>query len=100
MLDLRWMLENEGKLREKLKARNNFPTEALDRILSTDSERRSLIQKVEAGRARKNAISKEIPQKKKAGEDIAGLMAEVPNNKRTLTPASSSSGGWSIKPVN
>lgn len=76
MLDLRWMLENEGKLREKLKARNNFPTEALDRILSTDSERRSLIQKVEAGRARKNAISKEIPQKKKAGEDIAGLMAE------------------------
>jgi seryl-tRNA synthetase len=76
MLDLRWMLENEGKLREKLKARNNFPTEALDRILSTDSERRALIQKVEAGRARKNAISKEIPQKKKAGEEIAPLMAE------------------------
>ena len=76
MLDLRWMLENEGKLREKLKARNNFPTEALDRILSTDAQRRALIQKVEAGRARKNAISKEIPQKKKAGEDIAALMAE------------------------
>ncbi|RZA06136.1 MAG: serine--tRNA ligase, partial [Proteobacteria bacterium] len=76
MLDLRWMLENEGKLREKLKARNNFPTEALDRILSTDSQRRALIQKVEAGRARKNAISKEIPMRKKAGEDIAALMAE------------------------
>lgn len=76
MLDLRWIIENEAVLRKKLAARNNFPTEALDRILSSDQRRRDLIQKVEAGRARKNQISKEIPQKKKAGEDIAGLMAE------------------------
>lgn len=76
MLDLRWIIENEAKLREKLAARNNFPTEALDRILSTDQRRRELIQKVEAARARKNQISKEIPQKKKAGEDTAPLMAE------------------------
>jgi seryl-tRNA synthetase len=76
MLDLRWMIENEALVRQKLKARNNFPTDALDRILSTDKTRRELIQKVEAARARKNQISKEIPQKKKAGEDITGLMAE------------------------
>jgi seryl-tRNA synthetase len=76
MLDLRWIIENEAALRQKLAARNNFPTEALDRILATDKRRRELIQTVEAGRARKNQISKEIPQKKKAGEDIAALMAE------------------------
>jgi seryl-tRNA synthetase len=76
MLDLRWIVENEGLLRTKLEGRNNFPTDSLDRILSGDKRRRELIQKVEAGRARKNQISKEIPQKKKAGEDIAPLMAE------------------------
>ncbi len=76
MLDLRWILENEKVLREKLKARNNFPTDALDRILACDKTRRELIQKVESGRARKNQISKEIPQKKKAGEDVAALMSE------------------------
>jgi seryl-tRNA synthetase len=76
MLDLRWIVENEAVVRAKLKARNNFPTDSLDRILASDKKRRELIQKVEAGRARKNAISKEIPMKKKAGEDIAPLMAE------------------------
>ncbi|MGZ3713610.1 MAG: serine--tRNA ligase, partial [Bdellovibrionota bacterium] len=76
MLDLRWIIENEATLRKKLQARNNFPTDSLDRILASDGKRRALIQKVEAGRGRKNQISKEIPQKKKAGEDIAPLMAE------------------------
>ena len=76
MLDLRWIIENEATLRKKLQARNNFPTDSLDRILATDQRRRALIQQVEAARARKNQISKEIPQKKKAGEDTAPLMAE------------------------
>lgn len=76
MLDLRWIVENEAVLRKKLQARNNFPTESLDRILANDGKRRELIQKVETARARKNQISKEIPQKKKAGEDIAPLMEE------------------------
>ena len=71
MLDLRWLLENEAVLRQKLKARNNFPTDSLDRILASDSHRRALIQKVETARARKNAISKEIPSIKKAGGDCA-----------------------------
>jgi len=76
MLDLRWIIENEAVLRKKLQARNNFPTDALDRILASDGRRRELIQKVEGARARKNAISKEIPSVKKAGGDIAALMAE------------------------
>jgi seryl-tRNA synthetase len=76
MLDLRWIIENESLLRKKLQGRNNFPTDSLDRILLADKKRRDLIQKVEAARARKNQISKEIPIKKKAGEDIAPLMAE------------------------
>lgn len=76
MLDLRWIIENEALLRQKLAARNNFPTDALDRILSSDGRRRELIQRVETGRARKNQISKEIPAKKKAGEDISSLMEE------------------------
>lgn len=76
MLDLRWIVENEALLRQKLAARNNFPGDALDRILANDGRRRELIQRVESGRARKNQISKEIPTKKKAGEDITPLMEE------------------------
>lgn len=76
MLDLRWIIENEGLVRKKLEGRNQFPTDALERILGADKKRRDLIQKVEAARARKNQISKDIPMKKKAGEDIAPLMAE------------------------
>ena len=76
MLDPRWIIENETKIREKLKARNNFSTEALDRIVASDGHRRALIQKVESARAKKNQISKDIPTKKKAGEDIASLMEE------------------------
>jgi seryl-tRNA synthetase len=76
MLDLRWLIENEALFRKKLAARNNFPTESLDTLLKSDGTRRELIQRVEGARARKNAISKDIPQKKKAGEDIAPLMAE------------------------
>ncbi len=76
MLDLRWITENEPLLRQKLQARNNFPTAPLDRVLASDGRRRELIQRVESARARKNQISKEIPQKKKAGEDIAPLMEE------------------------
>lgn len=76
MLDLRWLIDNEQLIRKKLKARNNFPTESLDRILKNDHRRRELIQVVENARARKNQISKEIPQIKKSGGDIAALMAE------------------------
>lgn len=76
MLDLRWIIENEGLVRKKLEGRNQFPTDALERILGADKKRRDLIQKVETARARKNQISKDIPMKKKAGEDIALLMAE------------------------
>jgi seryl-tRNA synthetase len=76
MLDLRWIIENEAVVRQKLAGRNNFPTEGLERILRADQTRRDLIQKVEAARARKNQISKDIPMKKKAGEDVAPLMAE------------------------
>jgi len=76
MLDLRWLIENEQVLRKKLKARNNFPTDSLERILKNDLRRRELIQVVEAARGRKNQISKEIPQLKKSGGDVAALMAE------------------------
>lgn len=76
MLELRWIIENEALLRKNLEKRNKYPTDALDRILSFDGKRRELIHKTETSRARKNAIAKEIGQKKKSGEDVSGIMAE------------------------
>lgn len=76
MLDLRWITENETLLRQKLAMRNNFPTDALDRILGSDKKRRDLIQRVESLRSRRNQLAKDIGTKKRAGEDVATLMQE------------------------
>jgi seryl-tRNA synthetase len=75
MLDLRWLVENLNTAKEKLQKRN-FPTDLLDSIVSEDNERRSLIQKTETIRARRNQIAKDIGQKKRSGEDVTALMNE------------------------
>lgn len=75
MLDLRWLVENADLVRAKMKARN-FPLDLVELLLKEDSERRSLIQKTESIRARRNQIAKDIGTKKRAGEDVSALMNE------------------------
>ncbi|MCO5141854.1 MAG: serine--tRNA ligase [Oligoflexia bacterium] len=74
MLDLRWLVENEATYKNCLKTRNNFPKDSLEFVLSKDSERRKLIQEVEAFRAQKNQIAKEVGQLKRTGGDASALM--------------------------
>ena len=49
----------------------------VDEILDIDARRRSLTGQTEALKAEQNAASKQIPQLKKEGGDVAGLMARM-----------------------
>ena len=51
--------------------------EEIDQILALDDERRVIIGKVESQKAEQKRISKSIPQLKKKGEDVSGIMAEM-----------------------
>src|SRR3989344_4045404 len=76
MLDLRWITENEAFLKERLKMRNNFPTNIVDEIIKSDLSRRDFLQKTEVLRSRRNQIAKDIGIKKRAKENTETLMGE------------------------
>ena len=75
MLDMKFVRENLSQVQEMLKNRCN----ALD--LSSFSEleerRRAILQDVEEKKARRNAVSKEIGVRKKAGESADDVVAEM-----------------------
>ena len=48
----------------------------VDRILELDEQRRQLIASTEQRKAMQNKVSKEIPQMKKQGKDVAPLFAK------------------------
>ncbi len=77
MLDIKRIRENPGEIKEKLKVRNKDYDGAVDAIVALDRDRRALIARGDAIKARQNTASKEIPQIKKAGGDPAALMAEM-----------------------
>jgi seryl-tRNA synthetase len=78
MLDLRRIRFETEAVREQL-AKRADPTLAasVDEVISLDEERRRLIQSVEQLKARRNEASKEIAERKKAGEDASGLIREM-----------------------
>lgn len=78
MLDLRRLREDEVAVRAAL-ARRGDPAldEEIDRLLRLDQERRERIQRVEALKARRNEVSKEVGARKRAGQDAEALIAEM-----------------------
>jgi seryl-tRNA synthetase len=52
-------------------------TGVVEQVAELDEERRSLIVKTEGLKARRNEVSKQVPLKKKAGEDVQALFAEM-----------------------
>ncbi len=75
MLDTKWVREHYDELAEMLASRNNaFP---LDRYKELDEERRRVLLEVEKLKERRNAGSKEVGIKKKAGEDTEALQNEI-----------------------
>ena len=75
MLDIRRIRENpEESARLVSRRGKKF---RFDNLLQMDAERRSAIAETESLKAKKNAVSKQIPVLKKKGEDTSALFAEM-----------------------
>ena len=80
MLDIKRIKENPEAVKAGLRAKEVDCDAQVDRILELDAKRRALILSTETDKAEQNRVSKEIPMKKKAGEDVAPIfkrMAEL-----------------------
>lgn len=75
MLDIKVLRSDPEKLeRALLKRKEKFDIEGL---FALDDERKQLIYETEQKKSRQNAVSKEIPALKKAGEDTTAVFAEM-----------------------
>ena len=75
MLDIKLLREDlEGVKAALAKRSGNYN---LDEFTELDVKRRTLLQEVEAHKSRQNAVSKQIPAMKKAGEDTTVIFAEM-----------------------
>ena len=77
MLDIKRIKEDPNGVKAGLKAKEVDCDDIVDRILELDKERRSIIAANEARKAEQNKVSKEIPMKKKAGEDVSPIFARM-----------------------
>jgi seryl-tRNA synthetase len=79
MLDLRQIRYEADAVRERLAVRGARETtdRAVERVRELDEERRTLIGEGDALKARRNAVSQEVGQRKRAGESADELIAEM-----------------------
>ncbi|MDR0859093.1 MAG: serine--tRNA ligase [Oscillospiraceae bacterium] len=77
MLDIRYLRDNPADAKARLLTKGQDASSDIDRILAIDSERRTLSTVNDERKARQNRVNKEIPAKRKAGEDTAPLLAEM-----------------------
>ncbi len=75
MLDIRRIRENPEEIAKSVSRRGK--EFHFDHLLSMDAERRNSITETETLKAKKNAVSKQIPLLKKKGEDTSALFAEM-----------------------
>lgn len=76
MIDIKIIRQNPDLLREALTARGQ-PAGTVDTVLDLDRRRRALLQETETLKSRRNRVSKEIGKRRKAGESIEEIQAEM-----------------------
>ena len=84
MLDIKRIKDDPEGVKAGLHAKEVDCDAAVDRILELDEQRRTLIADTETRKARQNKVSKEIPQLKKQGKDVAPIFAEMAELKKGL----------------
>ncbi len=78
MLDLRSLRNDPEQAKAALRKRGEADLSAMvDRVLALDEERRAAITEVEALKARKNEVSREIGEAKRAGKDATERIEEM-----------------------
>ena len=75
MLDLN-LIRNDPKAVQAALAKREYEVE-FDELRGWDARRRAIIQENEQMKAERNRINKDIPRRKKAGEDVSGLLEQM-----------------------
>ena len=84
MLDLNRMKEHPQEVIDLLAKKGRDAKAEVARILELDEQRRALVSETDALKAKQNAVSKQIPAMKKAGQDTAPVFAEMNELKETI----------------
>ena len=84
MLDIRRIKENPEEIIDLLARKGKDARETIERILELDNQRRALVNETDSLKAKQNAVSKQIPAMKKAGQDTAPVFAEMNALKETI----------------
>ncbi|MGZ9111380.1 MAG: serine--tRNA ligase, partial [Rhodoplanes sp.] len=83
MLDIRWIRENAEAFDAALNRRGMPPDSP--RLLALDQRRRDALTAAQEIQARRNALSKEIGQRKARREDVSIILDEVARHKEEQT---------------
>jgi seryl-tRNA synthetase len=84
MLDIELLRKNPEFVKERLRLRREDYPRLVDEALRLDEERRSILRELEALRAERNALSKEIGKRKSRGEQTAELEDKVKEIKEKI----------------
>ncbi len=84
MLDIELLRKNPEFVKERLRLRKEDYPRLVDEALRLDEERRSILRELEALRAERNALSKEIGRRKSKGEQTAELESKVKEIKEKI----------------
>jgi len=84
MLDIKRIRENPEEVIELLARKGKDAKAEVGRILELDQARRELTKLTDDKKARQNAVSKQIPAMKKAGQDTAPVFAEMAQLKKEI----------------
>ncbi len=77
MLDIHFVRENSGVVKEDLKKRRDERIKWIDELLDCDRKAREIKQELDELRHRKNIISLEVVKLKKSGGDITKVLKEA-----------------------
>jgi seryl-tRNA synthetase len=84
MLDIELLRKNPEFVKERLRLRKEDYPRLVDEALRLDEERRSILRELEALRAERNTLSKEIGKRKSKGEQTAELEGKVKEIKEKI----------------
>ena len=73
MLDIKFIRENKGVVKEGVSNKGEDPSK-VDDVLVFDEKRRHVLQQAEQLKARKNTVSSEVAKKKCKGEDASAVV--------------------------
>lgn len=83
MLDIN-LIRNSPEIVKAALAKRNYDADFTE-LMQWDSERKKIIGSVETLKAKRNAVSKEIPTLKKEGKDVSSIIQEMTSIKNEIS---------------